>query len=267
MSNSAPRFNRAAIALSAAALLVVCCIAALTAQSASGVAAEIVGDQGRTPPPSCPAPKTEGFPSYKECNAFGHVTGFQISTNDQRAVFKAKEDGHIVAWSVDTGVPQDDPYRNFFESALKDETFDMYGGTPTAGLSILKEAGRGRFTLTKKSPIVELDGSLGRRPIFTLKRPIRVQKGRVIALTTPTWVTNFGLADPSGKSGLSESYKWRASRRPERCEPTENPDGSQNNDNLTKLSHPHVQKGSTKKYGCVYSGADILYWAYFVPAK
>lgn len=251
------RSTRLPTAVGAIILLAACLLAAVAAQSASGVAAEILGDDGRTPPPSCP----------KDCNAFGHVTGFQVSTDNEHAVFKAREDGKIVAWSVDTNVPPQDPYRNFFESQLKDETFDKYGASPTAGLSVLKKVGRGRFKLTKKSPIVDLTDSLGREPIFTLKRPLRIQKGRVVALTTPTWITNFGLRDPSSKDFLSSSYKWRASRRPNRCDVTKNPDGSTNYDNLTKLSHPHVKKGSIKKYGCLYTGADILYRAYFVPDK
>lgn len=261
MSNRPTAPNRLAPALGLAVLLAVLWVVlGLTAPSASGVAAKQIGEGGATPKPGCPAPEEEGFPSYEECNAFGHVTGFQISTDNERAVFKARESGRIVAWSVDTGLPQDDPYRNFFEQNLSDETFDRYGGTPTAGISILKEVGRGRFKLTKKSPIVELDGSLGRSPIFTLKKPLRIQKGRVVALTTPTWVTNFALATPRGDAALSGSYQWRASRKPDRCEAT-----PEDNSNLTDLSHPHVEKGTTKKYGCVYPGADILYRAYYVP--
>lgn len=258
---TSPTRTGAALAL-AVVLAALWAVLGLTAQDASGVAAATIGETGRTPKPSCPAPESDSFPSYEQCNAFGHVTGFQISTANERAVFKAEKSGRIVAWSIDTGVPQEDPYRNFFEQNLSDETFDKYGSAPTAGISILKEVGRGRFKLTKKSPIVELSDKLGREPVFTLKKPMRIQKGRIVALTTPTWVTNFALADPSGKSGLSGSYQWRASRKPERCEAKAN-----DNSNLTKLSHPQVKKGSVKRYGCVYPGADILYRAYYVPDK
>jgi hypothetical protein len=162
-----------------------------------------------------------------------------------------------------TSKPRSDPPKNvaderaFFEQNLADKTFDRYGGKPVANISVLKKVGRGRFKLAKKSPIVELDPTLGEKPIFTLDKPIKVQKGRIIALTTPTWVTNFALAKPSGKGSLSGKNTWRASRKPDRC------DGEKN---LTKRSKPHVRKGSTKKYGCIYKGAEILYWAYFVPS-
>ena len=235
----------------------------LRASDADGVAANVIGESGRLPKPSCPA-TGDGF---KDCNAFGHVTGFQVSTDGERAVMKAKEDGKIVAWGVNTSVPEKDPFRDFFEENLADQTFDKYGGKPTAGISILKEKGKGRFALAKKSPIVELDSNLGRNPIFTLKKPLKIKKGRIVALTTPTWVTNFALADPKGKSALSDDYKWRASRKPDRCLATRDSDGNTDNSNLTELSHPQVKKGSIKKYGCTYTNADILYRAYYVPDK
>lgn len=275
MSKRLQRPIPGAVGLLGAMLLLACLVfLGIRAGDAGAVAAKTLGASGRTPPPSCPRPKHDGFPSYKECNAFGHVTGFQISADGERAIFKAPEDGKIVAWSVKTSVPRTDPAnpdlvdeRAVFEQKLSDETFDRYGGNPTAGISILKEVGPGKFLLAKRSPIVELNDSLGSRPIFTLDKPLRIQKGRVVALTTPTWVTNFALADPSGNRGLSDKYAWRASRRPDRCETTTNPDGTVNDDNLTKLSHPHVRVGSEKKYGCVYRGADILYWAYYVPDR
>lgn len=241
---------------------------AIGSQPAGAGSAKVIGATGKVPKPSCPLPKkpqkrNQPIPSYKECNAFGHVTGFQLRTPKQQAVSKVKSNGHIVAWSVKTSRPRSNPPKNvaderaFFEQNLADNTFDRYGGKPVANLSVLKKVGRGRFKLAKKSPIVELDPTLGEKPIFTLDKPIKVQKGRIIALTTPTWVTNFALAKPSGKASLSGKSTWRASRKPDRC------DGEKN---LTKRSKPQVKKGSTKRYGCIYKGAQILYWAYFVPS-
>lgn len=252
-----------------AALLTVATVGlAFSLDQAGARSAKMIGAKGKVPPPSCPLPKKPqkrglNIPGYKECNAFGHVTGFQLRTPTQRAVSKVKSSGHIVAWSVKTSKPRSDPpqdvadERAFFEQNLADDTFDRYGGKPVANISVLKKVGRGRFKLTKRSPIVELDPTLGERPLFTLDKPIKVQKGRIIALTTPTWVTNFALANPSGNGSLSRKSTWRASRKPDRC------DGEKN---LTKRSKPQVKKGSTKKYGCIYKGAQILYWAYFVPS-
>jgi hypothetical protein len=76
---------------------------------------------------------------------------------------------------------------------------------------------------------------------------------------------------PGKKQGLSSKNVWRASRQPSRCEAEDkNNDGDFTDegeiDNLTKKSHPHYKKGSTRTYGCIYNGAQILYWAYFVPS-
>lgn len=237
-------------------------------------------------PPSCPTPAKEqkreaqdanyDIPDHKECNVFGHVTGFQLRTDSNRAVHKVPANGKLVAWSVDLADPRSNPKndtlvdeRGFFESKLSDETFDNYGSRPVANIEVLKKKGKGRFKLTKKSPIVELDPWLGDSPIFTLKKPLRVRKGRVVALSTPTWVPNFALAEPGGNGSLSEQNKWRGSRKPGSCvgEDTDGDGVVDDDSNLTSGSKPQVRKGSTKKYGCVYSGAQILYSAFLVADK
>jgi hypothetical protein len=266
-----PSESRGRLRLAGLLVLVATVAAGLLAgsQTAGARSAKVIGATKALPKPSCPLPKKPQkrdrvIPSYKECNAFGHVTGFQLRTAKQRAVSKVKSDGHIVAWSVETSKPRSDPpkgvadERAFFEENLADQTFGRYGGRPVANIAVLKKVRKGRFKLVKQSPIVELDRTLGETPIFTLRKPIRVRKDRIIALTTPTWVTNFALARPSGNAPLSSSNTWRASRKPDRCEGEKN---------LTKLSKPHVKKGSKRRYGCIYKGAEILYWAYVVPIE
>ena len=95
-----------------------------------------------------------------------------------------------------------------------------------------------------------LKGSLGEKPIFTLQKPLRVQKGRVIALTLPTWA-------PLYKDGLDANANyWKASRKSGECGVEEVPDAK-----------PQLRKGSTRTYGCKLTGERILYWAYFVPEE
>jgi hypothetical protein len=239
----------------------------LLAGSASGASAQLIGPK-KSPKPVCPSPTRPSYPAYKACTAYGHVTGFQMSAAGQNGVYKVRRDGRIVAWSVATAKPRardvkkgGETYaaeRPVFEQKLPDDTFDRFGGNPTAGISILKPQGKGRFKLTKSSPILELNDALGETPIYTLQKPLRVKKGTIVALTTPTWVTNFGLSTPNGKSSLPRTYKWRGSRRPNRCD---------SEADLTTNSKPHVKKGTARKYGCVYKGAQILYWAYHVPDR
>lgn len=266
-----------------AATVLFALVAILAAALSAGAAkkgtkqAEPVGPTRNVAKPTCPSPKGDDYPDYKACNAFGHVTGFQLRTDGQRAVHKIKKDGWIVAWSVDLGNPGNGTNaRDFFESELKDQTFDRYGGESVANISILKKKDsskrKDRYTLSKQSPIVNLDEHLGRKPIITLDKPLRVKKGRIVGLSTPTWVTNFALQDPGKKRFLSDRNKWVASREPKRCSGEdldkdgiiEPPDEIKN---LTKRSKPQYKKGSTRTYGCTYTEAQILYWAYFVPDK
>jgi hypothetical protein len=267
--------GKARLAVAAAIILAVAIVAGgLAANStAKNQRAKLIGPKDASRP-TCPTPK-EG-PDYKDCNAFGHATGFQLSTTKQkRAVHKIREDGHIVAWGVDLGVP-DPEARSFFEANLGDDTFGKYGSNPVGNISILKKKKgsnrNDRFTLTKQSPIVELESQLGRSPIITLDKPLKVKKGLIVGFSTPTWATNFGLQERGKKRGLSSSNRWRASRESNRCEPEDkNKDGDFNDpgeiDNLTKRSKPQYKKGSTRTYGCAYGNAQIIYWAYFVPDK
>lgn len=262
------RYLFVAAALVAAALLA----AALAGEStAKNKKSKVIGPKDAAPP-TCPTPKKG--PSYKDCNAFGHVTGFQLSTTKQkRAVHKIRQNGHIVAWSADLGVP-DSKARSFFESELNDTTFNRYGSNPVGNISILRKKAntkkKNRFVLSKQSPVVELSSHLGSKPIITLDRPLKVKKGQVVAFSTPTWVTNFGLQERGKKRALNGDNRWRASRNSKRCEAEDkNNDGDFTDpgeiDNLTKKSKPQYKRGSARTYGCVYSNAQILYWAYFVP--
>ena len=38
---------------------------------------------------------------------------------------------------------------------------------------------------------MKLSGALGRKEIFTLDKPLRIRKGQTVALTVPTWASNF----------------------------------------------------------------------------
>jgi hypothetical protein len=236
----------AALALSVALFLVV--------ESASGNSARVLGQvKGGTPPPSCPTPDKDRFPSRKLCLTYASVTGFQAVANGRRGVFKAPANGSIVAWSVDLSKPNKDERQTFT---------DLFDGGPSAQLAVLRKTKGNKFKLTKQSPRVSLDGSYGERPIFTLNKPLRVRKGVVIGLTTRTWVPNFAH---DGRLG-SNSDRWRASRGPKRCGNDPRKSDQQNRNDLLN-SRPHQKQGSTRVYGCTYGNARVLYRAWFVPQK
>jgi hypothetical protein len=224
----------------AAALLfaLVCGFALASNLTEAGAArAKILGKTPNTPKPSCPG----------NCQVQARVTGFQKSVDGKRGIFKVKTTGHLVAWSVDLSKPNEEE-RNFFEDNLSSPDF---GSRPTARLSVLKKSDKKTYKLTKQSPVVELNPYMGETPIFTLNDPIRVRPKEVVALTAPTWITNFA------HQRVSRDNAWVASRGSKKCEGEEN---------LLEKSKPHQKVDTVRKYGCVYRRARLLYWAYFVPS-
>jgi hypothetical protein len=243
MPATGTRSRTVAIAFAAGCACLIALTLALGASDRAGAAdakATVVGQTNSSPRPNCPTPKGDNVPADKACQAMGRVTGFQTSADGRRNPFKVRKPGTIVAWSVDISKPNKKE-RTFFAEALSKS------GPPSARLAILKPKGKGRFKLVKQSPVVQLDAVLGNRPVFTLTDPLRVRKGMIVALTTPTWISN--LAD----AGASASDEWRASREQGQC---------LNEDDLLKRSRPQQKAGGKRSYDCTYEGARLLYWAF-----
>ncbi len=222
------------------------------AASADKAAATVLGRTANTPKPNCPTPDGDNVPADQRCQAMGRVTGFQISADGRRGLYKIREAGRIVAWSVGLSRPAKDEQEFFAEVLDK-------SGPPEARLSILKAKGGGAFKLVKQSPVVQLQPLLGHRPVFTLNDPLRVRKGLVVGLTTPTWISN--LAD----AGAANSDAWRTSREEGQCGTETNDTAEENEADLTRRSRPQQKVGGTREYACKYTGARILYRAFLAP--
>jgi hypothetical protein len=235
----------------AAGFLAAALVAALLAGAsgdAGAAAAKLIGKTKQTPSPDCP--KTP-------CEAIGSVTGFQTKADGKNGIFKVRQKGHVVGWSVDVSRPNAEQ-REFFGDFYRDREF---GTDPVARIGILRHVGGGRsgerararragdkFRLIKQSPPVKLGSELGGTPVITLNDPLRVNKGDVVALTIPSWLSNFATEQ-------SRDDVWRASRSPQKC----------TGRNEIQQSRPHEKVGDTRRYGCRYTTARLLYWAYFVP--
>ena len=232
------------VAVAAFACLSAGAVAIGSVGSAEAVKPKEIGRTSKHPAPSCPTPSGDP-PAKKICQAFGEVTGFQVQARGEQDLMKVPADGKIVAWAVDTSVPSK-AEENFFRNKLGNQGDSS---APSARIALLTHAHETKFRLRDQGPTQNLNGYLGRKQYFTLRHPIPVKKNWIVALTTQTWVTNF--AHDYGK----KDDKWRASRTKKRCEGRKN---------LIKRSRPHHDPGSTRGYGCTYSDARILYWAYFV---
>jgi hypothetical protein len=246
MAATGKRPGTVAIAFAAACACLVAGVATLGSDPAGAADAKatVIGKTKSAPKPNCPTPEGDNVPADRACQAMGRVTGFQTSADGRRNPFKVRKPGTIVAWSVAVSKP-DRKERNFFAEALSKS------GPPSARLSILKPKGKGRFKLVKQSPVVQLESVLGNRPVFTLTDPLRVRKGMVVALTTPTWISN--LADYQAQN----SDEWRASREQGQC--GVGPGGEQD---LLERSRPQQKVGGQRHYDCTYEGARLMYWAF-----
>jgi hypothetical protein len=214
--------------------------------------AVVLGQTPSTPKPVCPTPNVDNPPADRACQAMGRVTGFQVSADGRQGPYKIRRRGRIVAWSVSLGRPNKEEQEFFLEQLQK-------SGPASARLSVLKPKGEGQFTLRKQSPIVQLGSFFGESQIFTLRDPLKVKKGLVVALTTTYWVPNLGLR------GTSRSDSWRASRAEGECgsEPNDTPE--ENERDLLELSRPQQKVGGTRSYACLYRSTRLLYKAYLDP--
>jgi hypothetical protein len=241
-------FGAALAAVTASAVL----LAPASGSEAEKVKASVIGRTASTPAPNCPTPDVDNPPANETCQVVNRVTGFQINADGRSGPFKVREPGTIVAWSADLSRPSKTE-QTFFAEEISNS------GPPAARLSVLKPKGQGQFKLTKQSPVVALDPYLKERPVFTLTDPLRVKKGTVIALTTTSWIPDLAV------KGAAATDAWRASRDPGQCGTEPNDTPSENETDLKERSRPHQKVGGTRAYACTYSGARMLYWAYFVP--
>jgi hypothetical protein len=210
-----------------------------------------IGYHGKAPSPLCPQqPPEKQHPGTitRPCFVTGSVTGFQLKANGRHHVTEAPSGGKIVAWSIDLGKPNMTE-RNAFGSSKFFGT-KLYGKEATARIGILGQKKHGRYKLLRESPTVKLDQAFGELHYITLNKPLRIKKGQIVALTTPTWVPS--LITNQFVTGST----WRASRPKDKCSGRKN----------AIDAHPQTKVGSTRTYGCIFTDT-LLYWAYYVPGR
>jgi hypothetical protein len=225
------------------ALLALSCViaAVLAAGSSSGASAILLGSGGPVEA-SCPT----------DCLVEARVTGYQTSIEGSSNPFVAPAAGRIVSWSMKLGLPE--------KTDIK--VFNKRFGESKARLSILKpvrskaDRSRGRkYMLLRQSKAERLRPHFGKTANFTLPRPLKVNRGHVVALTLPTWAPAFSVEQ-------SDLSRWRASRSPTRKRGKCFTKGGFAN---LRAGAPHQKLGSERAYGCSFRGARLLYWATFMP--
>lgn len=187
-------------------------------------------------PPACP----------DNCRIVGSVTGFQVKAPGSRQnMFRSHELGKVVAWGIALAKPTPDQ-RQGAGTIFPSEQFN---NQPTARLAVLKRTTGNKYKLLRQSPVVKLNPYYGQSPIFTLGEPLRIPKGGVVALTTPTWMPN-NVVKNSKKSKLLVSRTG---------------DNAKCNDEKAAVNARPAQKvGKERRFGCSFQGR-IVYSAYYVP--
>ncbi len=249
---------------------------ALRADSASGAAAVVLGKTAKAPKASCPTPQKNGKPDpnaprSKQCQAVGEVTGLQVRADGQGSPFRVREDGRIVAWSVDLSRPSKSEIAFFSEAPESGPSVEagVGWGSPSARISVLKKQKKsGRYKLTKQGPKVGLKAHLGRRPIFTMAKPLRVKAGTFVAITTSNWIPALAHDPPVA---TANDDAWLASRGKKHCgtfPPLSSPaERIAIQQDMIDHSKPHQKVGSVRSYKCTYSAARLLYNAYLAPTE
>jgi len=252
--NSNSRSPRPRLTALAAAVMV----AALAGGLASSAGAERAIELGKTratPKPACPDnPRTE---FRNECQITGQVTGFQRKAAGKKGLFRVREQGRIVAWSIDLAKPAKNEREAFGEAA----STKAFGESPTAGISILRKDGKRKFKLVRASPIMKVQAYYGQKPVITLDEPLFAKKGDIVALTTVTWLPSFAF------KGQTNNEEWVGSRPQKDCEVPRSVPAEKRLQYFFDHTRPHRKVGSTRRYACKYTQARLLYWAYFVPAN
>lgn len=237
------------VARALGALVIALACVAFGIQAAVGASAKELGKTKNTPSPNCPTN------NQYDCQVTGQVTGFQKSAGGKQGLFKIREGGTIVAWSVDLANPSKSERRTFGEASQT----NRYGKAPTAGISIIRSVENRKFKLKSSSPLLNVRGYYGEKPVFTLENPLQVRKGDVVALNTATWLPAFSTKEQTREDA------WVAGRREEDCEIPERIPDNERLDYFFAHTSPHRKDGSERPYECKYDKARLLYWAYFVP--
>ncbi len=187
--------------------------------------------------PDTPVPNA-GCPT--DCQAIGHVTGYQVQIGSHKNPYQITQRGKIVAFTMNLGKP-DAQQTQFFTN--------LFGGSPQARLTILKKPKRDKpktndLTVTQQTGVWNLGSYLGSTPTFTLGKPLHVFPGAIVAITVPTWAPAFAI-------NLGPDQAWRSSRPKNDCNGT------------SQVAQQTVK--TTAGYDCFYRTARLLYTATFIP--
>ena len=222
-------------------LIVLTCVLAACCALAPAAGAkntQEIGSPGglKFPPADCPTNAAQPT-DPKPCQVIAQVTGYNVRLNGVHNPMRLKRAGYIVAFTVELAKPNADQTA-FFKG--------KFGNASTARLSIIQSQHHAHeFKLVKQTQAFNLEPYFGSTPTIALRKPFRVHKDDIVALTVPTWL-------PAFVHNVGNDEIWRSSRQGDECTADDPP------------PDPHQNLDSIKVYDCVYHGAKLLYSATFI---
>jgi hypothetical protein len=186
---------------------------------------------------SCPAAGATlaTVPAGETCQALTRLTAYQAKVGPDRELYRAPEDGRIVAWTLALGKPTASQTKYFFE---------RYGGNPQAAVVVLDPGKKLSRQVVAKAPVRTLTGFLGQIVQFPLEQSLAIKKGQYVGLTVPTWA-------PAMQLGRLADTSWRSSRDVSGCF-----------DYTTQFGL--LGKRTSALFRCLYKGVRLTYSATFI---
>lgn len=192
------------------------------------------------------------------CSGLAIVSGIQAKAGGHASAFRVPFVGNVTRWKISLGKP-DAGQRAFFQT--------RFGKLPQAAIGVLAKkvvAGQVTYKLRSRTAIQGLNRYLGETATFTPAKPLKVNKGDLVALIVPTWApalsqpnacsvinTQGDVKDPAACDAFNKNNSWIASRSRAQCL-----DASGNPRPINmKNSQPQTQVDSMMPYACRFNGA------------
>jgi hypothetical protein len=175
-----------------------------------------------------------------DCQAIAQVTGFNVRLNGVHNPMRLNKSGYVVAFTVKLSKPSG-PQVSFFNT--------KYGTPSSARLAIVQSQHHAdQYKLINQTQAFDLTpyfDSPFNIVTIALRKPFRVHKDDIVALTVPHWL-------PAFSHNLDNGEIWRASHVESDCAASDPP------------ASAHEQVDSLKTYACDYKTARLLYTASFI---
>ncbi len=189
-------------------------------------------------PPVCP----NGISAVNYAILLTTVTAVETISDSIAYPTTVKQSGRIVAFTV--GLSSLDTNATTRKSEIHQADVN-HGGTAQVAVTVLRRVGAAKLRKWKvvaESPSYHVQPYLGMVVQLPLETTLAVQKGDVVALTTPTWAPVLSI----GHSAKAFAYRQSRSRS---CA------------SAPAFNQAQLTIGSTAAYACDYPGTRVEYTA------